>query len=106
MKNNQKKIVLKFNLPEFNKQDINVRVEKNKALIQAHRTIEKKGKRDGFFYDEKVTKQFGRSVQCRDQKPSHSTCSTSNKERKSSLSGTDVANHRSNLAPRSPEASQ
>ena len=58
MKNNQKKIVLKFNLPEFNKQDINVRVEKNKALIQAHRTIEKKVKRDGFFYDEKVTKQF------------------------------------------------
>lgn len=57
-----KEVILKFNLPEFSKKDINVKLSKNTASVKAEKTSEKKLKKKDFFHQEKTYKSFGYST--------------------------------------------
>ncbi len=58
MKNNSKEIELKFNLPEFNKKDINLRISKNLISIKAEKKKENKAQKKDFFHAEKSSRSF------------------------------------------------
>ncbi len=58
MEHNSKEVVLEFNLPEFSKKDIKVKLSKNSVAIEAKKSIEKKVQRRDFFHDEKTSHAF------------------------------------------------
>ena len=62
MKNNSKEIILEFNLPEFSKKDINVKLLKNSATIKAEKKKESKVQKKDFFHQEKSYKSFSYST--------------------------------------------
>jgi len=62
MKNNSKEVIFKFNLPEFNKKDINVKLLKNFLNIKAQKKKENKVQKKDFFHQEKIQKLFNYST--------------------------------------------
>jgi len=58
MKNNKKEVILEFDLPDFSKRDIKIRLGKNSASIKAEKRQEKKVQRKDFFHAEKSYKSF------------------------------------------------
>jgi HSP20 family protein len=62
MKSDSKKVVLKFELPEFNKKDINLRISKNFIQVKAEKKSENKTQKKGFAYEEKVQRSFDYST--------------------------------------------
>mgnify|MGYP000713435263 CR=1 FL=1 len=58
MKNNSKEVILKFNLPEFNKKDINVRLLRNSISVKAEKKKESRVQKKDFFHQEKSQKIF------------------------------------------------
>lgn len=58
MKNNSKEVVLEFNLPEFNKKDIKVKLTKNSLGIKAEKKKELKVQKKDFFHQEKSYRSF------------------------------------------------
>jgi len=58
MKNNSKEVVLEFNLPEFKKKDIDVKLSKNSVFVRAEKKSEKKLQKKDFFHQEKTAKVF------------------------------------------------
>lgn len=62
MKKNSKEVVLEFDLPEFSKKDIKVRLSKNRAQVRAEKSNEKKVQKKDFFHEEKSFKSFNYST--------------------------------------------
>ncbi|MEM4230320.1 MAG: Hsp20 family protein [Candidatus Pacearchaeota archaeon] len=62
MKNNKKEVLLEFDLPEFEKKDIKIKIGKNRLSIKAEKKQEKKIKREGFFHAEKSYRVFSYST--------------------------------------------
>ncbi len=58
MKENSKEVLLEFNLPDFRKQDVKVKLTKNSLGITAQRKTEKKVQRKGFFHKESSSHVF------------------------------------------------
>ena len=58
MKNNHDKILLEFQLPGFNRDDIKIKFHKGWVHILASKKTEIKEQRKGFFHDETTSKVF------------------------------------------------
>ncbi len=72
MKNNSKEVVLNFNLPEFNKEDIKIILNKNSLSIKAEKSIEKNIQRKDFFHKEKASHNFNYATTLPEINPKHS----------------------------------
>lgn len=58
MKHNNKEVKLEFNLPGFEKKDIQVNITRDNAEIKAEKTYEKKTENRGFSHHEKSYSSF------------------------------------------------
>ncbi len=58
MINNQKEVVLEFNLPGFKREDINVKLSRNSVVIKARRKYKNKIQKKDFFHVEKSSRMF------------------------------------------------
>jgi len=61
LENKKEVVVLEFNLPEFKRDDIYVKVEKNKIEIEAKKKEEKKIDEEDFKWFEKSSRSFNYS---------------------------------------------
>ncbi|MCX8158957.1 MAG: Hsp20/alpha crystallin family protein [Candidatus Pacearchaeota archaeon] len=57
-----KDIVLKFDLPGFDKKDVKVMLKRDRALIEAEKKIEKKIKKKDYYHEEKSYRSFSYST--------------------------------------------
>jgi len=58
MKNNKKEVVIEFDLPNFKRDDIKIKLSKNSASILAERKIEKEVERKDFYHKEMSSGNF------------------------------------------------
>ncbi len=58
MKQNNKVVKMEFQLPGFDKKDIKVKIDKDKAIISAEKTIHNKVEKKDFFHEEKTYRSF------------------------------------------------
>lgn len=73
MKNNKKEVTLEFQLPDFRKEDIKIKLSKNAAQIKAKRSTEKKVQKKDFFHQEKSFKTFHYSTSLPNIEPKKAT---------------------------------
>jgi HSP20 family protein len=62
MKSNPKEVEFEFNLPDFDKKDIDVKISKNLLAIRASKKQEKKTQKKDFFHYEKSSRSFAYST--------------------------------------------
>lgn len=62
MKINSKEVVLKFELPGFKREDINVKLSKGSVLIKAKNKSRSRVQRKDFFHQEKSCRFFNYST--------------------------------------------
>ena len=58
MKSNSKEVILEFNLPEFSKKDLSVKLFKNNISIKAEKKANKKIQKKDFLHQEKSYRGF------------------------------------------------
>lgn len=58
MKNNSKQVVLEFNLPDFKREEIKIKLSGNAVIIKAEKKFKKKIQRKDFFHVEKSHRKF------------------------------------------------
>ncbi len=58
MKNNAKEVILNLDLPGFNKEDIEVKINKNCVKVKAQKKSHKRIQKKDFFHEEKISKSF------------------------------------------------
>jgi HSP20 family molecular chaperone IbpA len=58
MKNKSKKVELEFNLPEYKKKDINVKVKKDSLALTANKSNRSEVQKDDFFHKEESSSSF------------------------------------------------
>ena len=58
MKNKSNEVELEFKLPDFNREDIKVKITKNSAVIKAEKKQKNEEEKDGFFHQESSHRIF------------------------------------------------
>ena len=58
MKINSKEIIFEFNLPEYKREEIEIKLYKTSLIIRAHKKEKIKIQRPDFFHAEKIQKNF------------------------------------------------
>jgi HSP20 family protein len=69
MKNNSKEVALEFELPGFERKDIDIRLSKNSLVVRARRKEEKEVKKKDFFHQEKSSQAFNYATTLPDINP-------------------------------------
>jgi HSP20 family molecular chaperone IbpA len=58
MKNNSKEVIFEFDLPDYKKDEVQVKLYKNSLIIRAEKKKSKKLQKQDFFHSEKMHKKF------------------------------------------------